>query len=299
MSEEVFKQVVERAEELEEMPELNFTGQGEPLLHKDIVEFGHHLQQKGHNFGITTNASLLDDSKAKSLLEAGLARITFSISDLGDDYEEVYNLDFDTTQKNIFNFLEINQGRAEVRISIVEHDINKPHITELKKFWREAGVQQIFHFPQVNRAGACNQGLYFVGNQQYVQEAEKILADNHLSSLCGTPFKFMFVGWNGNHYICCNDYEKRNPLGTVFDFGFAQMDEIKTSSMAKGISACMDCSIDPINSIREALFEINNDETDDKKLSSVVDQLKTGQAAYPELFEDLDWKKSLIACTST
>ena len=291
MSSDTFYQVIARVEEMHIPPEINFTGQGESLLHPELVNFAKFLKERKLDFGLTTNASLLSTEKAEALLDAGLARITFSVSDFDEDYEEVYALKFDNTRANIMQFLEKNEDRAEVRISIVEHDINREKISDMKKFWRKAGVQHIFHFGQVNRAGACDQGLYFIGSDRFVREAERRIQEHGVSTLCGTPFKWLFVGWNGNYYLCCNDYEKRNPLGTVFDYGIEEMDEIKYRSLALGPRVCRDCDLDPTNKVREKMFEYENGESEEVDIIRILDTIKEQQADYPMLFNDLNWRE--------
>ena len=287
------KHVIAKAEDMAEMPELNFTGQGESLLHPQLEELMRFVHSRGHSYGMTTNASRLTSATAEMLLATGMQRVTFSVSDFDDDYNEVYGLDFHNTLNNIKNFIPIAKGICDIRISIVEHDLNRNKIKTMRKFWKDLGIDKIFHFGQVNRAGACEQGHYFIDSRRFEDEAKQLLRNRNISSLCGTPFRYMFVGWNGNHYICCNDYEKRNPLGTIAEKGFYEMDDIKYQAMAKGLQACLDCDIDPVNKVREALFE-QQELNDDSQIIKILDILEKDQSVYPDLFTDLDWEANAI-----
>ena len=66
----------------------------------------------------------------------------------------------------------------------------------------EAGVEKFHEFNQTNRAGACDNGNFFVGNSTHMDEAARILAENKISHVCSVPYLLLFVGWNGQYYLC-------------------------------------------------------------------------------------------------
>ena len=35
------------------------------------------------------------------------------------------------------------------------------------------------------------------------------------SAVCGAPFRYIFVGYDGNYYLCGSDWKRQVPLGTV------------------------------------------------------------------------------------
>lgn len=286
MTFETFEKALSRAEELGTLPDINSTGQGEPLLHPDIVNFANHARDRGLPYGMTTNASLMTADMAEKLIDAGLNRVNFSISDMGEDYEEVYALNFDNTRKNIMDFLDINESRGNpvtTMVNIVKHDLNAGKIKEYRKFWLGAGIDSFIFFEQNNRGGACENGHYFIGNDTYKKEALKLLADNQISRICSIPYMFVFVGWNGQYYICCNDYKKTTPLGSVFDHSIETMDLIKKERYctAGGIEACNNCNMDPVNKVRELLFEIGEGETDMTSLEEQLKKMKSAEAKLP------------------
>ena len=286
MSFETFRKSLSRAEELSTMPNINSTGQGEPLLHPEIVKFANHARERGLPFSITTNASLMTAEMAEKLIDSGMNRVNFSISDMGDDYEEVYALNFNNTRKNVLDFLDINKSRGnpvKTMVNIVKHDLNAKKIKEYRKFWLGAGIDSFLLFEQSNRGGACDNGHYFRGNDSYKDAALKLLRENQISRLCAAPFIYVFVGWNGQYYICCNDYKKTTPLGSVFDHSIEDMDVIKKDRFCAsgGIDACINCNIDPVNRVRELIFEINEGESEMPDLEELLQEMKTNQAKLP------------------
>lgn len=262
ISVETFEKALDRALELDSLPKVESAGQGEPCLHPHLVDFARMAQRRGVGYGITTNGSLLSPEISEGLHDAELERIVFSFGDLGADYEEVYALNFEQSYSNVMHFLELNARRknpADTSLSVVLHDINREKVRETAKFWRKRGVKAVLPFEQNNRGGACDNGHHFVHSTKYIEEAKEILEAQGASIVCFTPFLYLFVGWNGQYYICCNDYRKSTPLGSIFDFSISEMDEIKRELMIDGgmsVEACRECSQNPINNVREGLFEL-------------------------------------------
>ncbi|HQQ75631.1 MAG TPA: radical SAM protein, partial [Pseudomonadales bacterium] len=293
MSEAVFQKAVQRA--AEEGLSVMLTGQGESLIHPRFDQCVSYLAQKHIAFALTTNAALLTPERSAFVLDSGSSRITFSISDLEEDYEEVYNLDFDTMRRHVDHFMSLNAGRSEdkrseVWISIVEHDINREKIPAMRAYWESVGVTGVYVFRQITRGGACETGHYFLRSEAYRIEAEALMAQKGISTLCNLAFIAPFVGWNGQYYVCCSDYEKVEPLGSVFDYSLSDMDTIKKSSIAGGNSACLKCNYDPVNVVREAMFEVENGEAARSRISNRLAVLKEQQVNSPELYTVIDWR---------
>lgn len=291
MSEEVFQQAVARAGE-ESIPVM-LAGQGESLIHPRFDAFIAHFAAVGVPFALTTNAALLTPDKSRFLLDQGIFRITFSVSDLGEDYEEVYNLDFDTMRQHVDAFMALNQGRSEVWISVVEHDINRDKIPDIRRYWEALGVTGVHVYRQITRGGACQTGHYFLQSDAHRVEAEALMAAKGVSTLCNLAFVAPFVGWNGQYYICCSDYEKLEPLGSVFDYSLSEMDDIKKQSIYRDNPACLKCNYDPVNVVREAMFEVEHGEAQPSRIANRLAILKQQQHEFPELYETIDWRASL------
>lgn len=292
MSDAVFEQTIVRIKELDLMPEVSSAGQGDPLLHPRVVAFAQRMQEESIPYAITTNASRLTPTVAEGLHAAGLAKINFSVSDMGQDYAEVYALDFQNTLENIRRFLRLNEQRSQpchIVLNIVEHDINKAKIESYKDFWRDQGITDFTVFKQNNRGGACENGGAFVDNARFADEARAILASRKISHLCSVPFINLFVAWNGNYYICCSDYEKTTPLGSVFEYSLYEMDRIKRERLLSDqvIDACSKCNVDPVNKVRETLFDIERRNASKTDLLRQLNEMQTGMFALHEWMRPL------------
>ncbi len=297
MSDAVFRQAVLRAQEEDLVVML--TGQGESLIHPQFDQYIRYLADTKVPFAMTTNAALLTPEKSALLLDAGISRVTFSVSDLEDDYEEVYNLDYATMRKHVAAFMALNAERepaqrSEVWISIVEHDINREKIPAMRAHWESLGVTGVYAFRQITRGGACETGHYFLRSDKYRAEAEALMAAKDVSTLCSLAFIFPFVGWSGQYFICCSDYEKVTPLGSVFDFSVSEMDDIKMHSIIHGNPACLKCNYDPVNVVREAMFEVEHGEAPKSRIANRVAIMKKDQGQYPDLYKKTDWKSEVL-----
>ncbi len=298
MSDEIFRQAVSRAEEAG--VEVMLTGQGESLIHPRFDACIDYLAGRKVPFALTTNAALLTPERSAFLLDRGIRRVTFSVSDLGEDYEEVYNLDVEQMHRHVDAFMAQNaareeSSRAEVWISVVEHDINRDKIPLMREYWESRAVTGVHVYRQITRGGACETGHYFLRSNRFVEEAEKLLAEKGVSTLCHLAFVAPFVGWNGNYYICCSDYEKVEPLGTVFDYSIDTLDTVKMRSIARGNRACQRCNYDPVNLVREAMFEVEQGELPKSRIANRIAIMKRDQEQYPDLYAVQDWRADLLA----
>lgn len=295
ITEENFFKAVERVVELPQSPKITLTGQGEPTLHPNLVQFVQHLTDENLRSCMTTNGSLLTPELAEGVLAAGLKEINFSMSDFEADYEEVYNLDFSNSLANILHFIEINKERCEVTVNIVEHDINREHIPAMKAFWLSKGIKGFLHFGQSNRGGACENGNLFIDTSEKIEQAELLMRERNISTLCDAAFKYLFVGWSGHYYVCCNDYEKTTPLGHVDELGFTELNSSKLELLAcGGIQACLNCDLDPTNRIREAMLERDQGLATEAQVEHTLAEIYRKQQENPEMHSDLDWKANVL-----
>ena len=127
---------------------------GEPLVRRDLEEFGYKITAQGFPWGIVTNGLALSEKRFTSLLKAGLGSITVSL----DGFEEAHN--WLRNNKNSFkkavNAIKLIAGKPNI-VSDVVTCVNKKNIddlTEFKEFLIKIGVKnwRIFTIFPVGRA---------------------------------------------------------------------------------------------------------------------------------------------------
>lgn len=256
MTFEVFQKAVERILELGSHEQVFLTGLGEPMLHPRFLDCVRYGIEHGLSISMASNASRLTPELTANLLDAGITRIVFSVSDIDEDYDRVYGIPFAVTRDNIFDFVRQSRGRCHVQITVVQHDNNAHLIDDIVKFWEAAGVDYVLVVREENRGGTHDKTFQFLESKQYWREALALIHKKGLTEVCSLAFYSVFIGWNGQYYLCCNDWEKTVPLGSVHDLSIEEVDAFKLAHTKAQKTICQTCCVNPVNEMREVLFDI-------------------------------------------
>ena len=123
-------------------PSISVQGNNEPLLIKDIEKYISFARKHGFiDIMINTNASLLTENMAKSLLDSGLTRLRFSLDAateatfnkirIGGNYKEVV--------RNILNFLKLKDKLGYklpiTGVSFCKQAANEHEVEIFKEMW--------------------------------------------------------------------------------------------------------------------------------------------------------------------
>ncbi len=261
MSPEVFDQALWRAEEyravaaelLDADTDVSLCGLGEPLINKNTPSWVRAVKQAGFGCTLSSNGALLDERRGQAVLDAGLDRIMINVGDIGEAYEEVYKLPWERTHDNVVRFVELAGDACEVHVVLVDYKGEAAHVEAMKAFWRARGVTHFVEFGIMNRGGSL-----FVDHMQFetlpqYDEARRLLAGRDGPAICGAPFAYLFVGYDGNYYLCCSDWRKEVPLGSVFDVSFRDVIRPKLEHVAARSTVCRTCNLDPLNVLTDEL----------------------------------------------
>jgi MoaA/NifB/PqqE/SkfB family radical SAM enzyme len=266
MSPETFEKSLERVIEYSDLciehfgtagaRNINLCGLGEPLLNKHAPAFVRQVREAGLHCRMNTNAALLDERRGAELLDAGLEMVFINAGDIDEEYERVYQLPFEKTKQNIARFAEMAGDQCEVWMVLVEHHDNPQHSEDMRKYWADLGVTKVRKMGVMNRGGAL-----FVDHMQYesypeLAEAKALLAERPQMPLCIAPFVFLFIGYDGQYYLCCSDWKKEAPLGSVFDTSFMGTVNRKVELATSRELVCRTCNHDPINQMTDVLRAI-------------------------------------------
>jgi MoaA/NifB/PqqE/SkfB family radical SAM enzyme len=280
-----YRQVVQDVSGLEVT--VSLCGLGEPLINKNTVSFVKKVKAAGFACSMSSNGALLTEDKAHELLDAGLDEIYINISDTHEEYERIYSLPFESTCANITRFAELAEGRCTPVIILVDHREDREHIKSMQAFWRERGLKKFHDFSVINRGGAL-----FVEDMQFEQYGEMVRARNELTDggkqpLCGAPWGFLFIGYDGNYYLCCSDWRKQASLGSVFDYSFLQVTRQKLAMVVSREPVCKTCNHDPINMLTEELRALNNGDTSAEEVDKLRQSLREGSQEIDEALGEL------------
>jgi MoaA/NifB/PqqE/SkfB family radical SAM enzyme len=266
MSPEVFTQSLRRAVEyrdlalelLDEDSEISLCGLGEPLLNRHTPKFVRQAREAGFEVAMSSNAALLNEERGRALLDAGLQRILINVGAEGNEYESVYQLPFEKTRDNVVRFVEMAEPECAVQVVLVDYRRDPEHMHKMERYWREYGVNSFVRFDVMNRGGAL-----FVDHMQFetypqLDKAREMLASRGAAvPLCAAPFAYLFVGYDGQYYLCCSDWKKETPMGSVFDESFRSVIAQKLSYVVSRSPVCKTCNHDPINRLADALKAVD------------------------------------------
>jgi MoaA/NifB/PqqE/SkfB family radical SAM enzyme len=282
MTPEVFEQALGRCDELRTKlralgrPELKMSlcGLGEPLLNRDTPMFVRRVREEGFDCTMSSNAALLDEPRAHALLEAGLQRIAINVGDRDADYEDIYKLPFERTRDNVLRFKELAGDACEVIIVLVDHRRDRAHLESMRQYWGDFGMRAFMEYEIMNRGGAL-----FVDHMQFEEypqlaEARELLAGRGVEAVCPTPFAYLFIGFDGQYYLCCSDWKKEVPLGSVADASFSDVMVAKLAHARSRQPVCKTCNLDPLNKLTEALRARDAGEPDAPDIDTLIEKIQ-------------------------
>ncbi|NQX89913.1 MAG: radical SAM protein [Halioglobus sp.] len=261
---------------------VSLCGLGEPLINKNTVSFVKKVKAENFVCSMSSNGALLTEEKSQELLDAGLDEIYINISDIHEEYERIYNLPFDSTCNNITRFAQLAKGRCTPVIILVDHRDDPEHIKTMEAFWRKRGLKKFHDYSVINRGGAL-----FVEQMQFEQYPEMVQARNELSEggvqpLCGAPWGFLFIGYDGNYYLCCSDWRKQASLGSVFNYSFLQVTRQKLAMVVSRNPVCKTCNHDPINMLTEELRAQHSGDVSAEHVDALRKSLRNGSREIDE-----------------
>jgi MoaA/NifB/PqqE/SkfB family radical SAM enzyme len=308
MTPEVFTKALDRtlelvANEQRLLPEgeaalgkVNLCGLGEPLLNKKAPDFIRQTRAAGLQCQMSSNGALLDQRRGDAILEAGLQSIWINVGATGELYEKVYGLPFEKTRDNIVRFAHDAEGQCEVHIVLVDFQNDPDHIARMREYWEGQGISSFLQFEIMNRGGAL-----FVDEMQYEslpehEQALEMVRERGVEPFCAVPFIFLFVGYDGQYYLCCSDWKKEVPLGSVFDFGFHDVVGKKLEHTLTRAPICRSCNHDPLNRLTEALHYAGG--KPDAAFNALLDSTVQGTHAARSILHLIDPELDFAASTA-
>lgn len=296
MSHETFCRALERAVEHRDMVEqmfpdswstVVFCGMGEPLLHPMVCEYVGRATDAGLEVHLSTNGSLLDDATGRALLDAGVRAVFLNVGDHGAAYEAVYRLPFERTRDRVTAFAQMAGERCRVVAVLVDHRDDPGHIEAMRSYWSGLGIERAHPHALNNRGGSLHVEHMQYDEHPHVPPAWDALDRAVGTPMCEVPFHRMFIGYDGRYHLCSSDWEKRAPVGSVFEGSLLEATQERALRAAARSPVCRTCSLDPTNRLAEVLADAANGAADpatvDEARRGVLQRVATAHQAVTRL----------------
>jgi radical SAM protein with 4Fe4S-binding SPASM domain len=138
---ESFNKIVDELSHHDQPCLLRFVGDGEPMLHPNLVEMVELAKQRtGCTVNLTTNGTLLSHEKIERLFDADIDIIDVSLDGLSKPvYETVRKKSsFEKVMFNMFTLLQIKRRknpRTKIMVSFVKQNENQVETEWFVRFW--------------------------------------------------------------------------------------------------------------------------------------------------------------------
>ena len=184
---------------------VKFNWRGEPVLYRRLPELILYAKQQGiQEVQINTNGLVFSEDSIRSIIEAGLDRIIFSVDGNSEEtYEKIrVGGNFKRLVANIESFIRIrkdlNRTKPFMRVQMVRMKENTGEVEGFYKRW-EGKVDDI----RISDVTDRGQGDYLcVGDQIAVGRRR-----------CPQPWQRMVVNREGLVMPCCSDWHCRLVIG--------------------------------------------------------------------------------------
>ena len=178
-------------------------------MDKNLCEKIKYARKKlnGVRLKLVTNGSLIDEYKAKKLIESGVDLIDISFEGFSKEiYESARKgLDFDVVSSNILRLCEYAKGsRTRVNLVVVMKDEYKKYEKQFVGYWKDK-VAKIY----LNKIHNWGGGLGIKINKKPV--------------VCHTLWTQFVIIWNGDVSICCMDFDSKNIVGNINEQSMSEL----------------------------------------------------------------------------
>ncbi len=211
-----------------------FTAFGEPFMHPGLMDMIRYTSSKGIRTGVISNGALIDQNRAKALLESGLHHLNISLNSASrETFREIHQRppvrDFDSICQTIRFLAEHrNPGQLRLGVSNVICSMNVHEAEDMARLAIELGVDdltfiRVIVFEQIQHLSLSAEQRSLM--EQSVPKVKSILSSSGVNTnidridwgseklnRSGGLYSQIscYIGWvlslisaNGNVYPCC------------------------------------------------------------------------------------------------
>jgi len=214
---------------------LNITG-GEPLLRKDIFDLMEYAVNLGFNWGMTSNATLINDEVIENIKRTNMGSISISLDGMKETHENFRKIpnSFDILIENVKKIQKVKTIKI-IQITTVANKKNLHELEDMYELMKELKIDswRIVNVDSIGRAKDNKELLLSNDDYKYLfsfikkvrsekiinveygcahylgVELEKELRNRYF--ICSTGLFVASILYNGDIYVCPN-VERRKEL---------------------------------------------------------------------------------------
>jgi MoaA/NifB/PqqE/SkfB family radical SAM enzyme len=186
---------------------------GEPLMHPHLFEMIRLGKRAGMRMETSTNITLLNEERARAVLDAGLDVLYLAMDGATKEtYERVrVNAKWDKSLRNIERFLELKAragARTRVVMQIIAMNETRAEIDAFVRRWDRPEVDVV----NVKHLDTWGDQVDAITGHKVEREA---LPMRRVP--CPNLWYHGYIFWDGTLTSCERDYDQKTPLGNVRD----------------------------------------------------------------------------------
>lgn len=216
MDKDIFHEILEQIAPYK--TPVRFVRWGEPLLHRNLIEYVMGLKHIGSIVHINTNGSLLTEEVMDHLLEAELDSIKFSFQGIDKiSYGQMRNIDFFDELLSKVKLLYTKRGNRKTPFIHVSTTITYETAEQVRSF--KESVKNHVDLATVGRTVLERIDVEKVNLSddeksmlRYLKSQESVIKKH---PECPEVFDKLSINWDGTVSACCADYDNKMLAGDL------------------------------------------------------------------------------------
>lgn len=217
---------------------------GEPLVNSNFVSYVKYIKSKGAKVRVSTNGFLLDEKRRETIANSGLDYIVVSVATLDrETYKRIRGSDkLLQVVNNLLEFKQyIDKHNITMQLQAVMIDVeNMNERDAFIEFFHDYGIHVAFH-NFTNRSNCVHLDLSNTNKHDYSIKR----------GVCMGLEKRIAILSNCEVVTCFCDFEAKNTLGNLKDYGYSLKELLQNGNLEKlkedlrkGMykGACAECS---------------------------------------------------------
>ena len=186
---------------------------GEPLMHPELFDMIDYAKAAGVTVETSTNITLLNEERARRVLEAELDVLYLAMDGVTKEtYERVrVNAKWDKVLRNVDRLLELKQrlgAPTRIVLQIIAMNETRGEVDAFVRRWNRPGVDQV----NVKHLDTWGDQVERISEHRAEQEAMPM---RRLP--CPNLWYHGYIFWDGTLTSCERDFDRKTPLGNVRD----------------------------------------------------------------------------------